>query len=44
MLVFEHENASMWALRMYISVYTTTIEVDYKINSYNIGIYNIVAL
>jgi len=41
MLVCVHENASMWALSMHISIYTTTIEGDYNINTYNIGMYNI---
>jgi len=44
MLVHEHENASMWASSMYISINTTTIEGDYNINIYNIGMYNIVVL
>jgi len=44
MLVCEHENVSMWALSMYISRYFTSIEGAYNINTYNIGIYNIVAL
>jgi len=44
MLVCEHENASTSASSMYIIIYTTTIEGDYNINTYNIGMYNIVAL
>jgi len=44
MLVCEHENASLWALSAYISRYPTTIEDVYNTNTYNIGLYNIVAL
>jgi len=37
-------NESMWASSMYISRYTTIIEGDYNINTYNIDIYNIIVI
>jgi len=44
MLVCEHENESMWASSICISRYPTTNEGAYNINTYNIGIHNIVIL
>jgi len=44
MIVCEYENESMWVWSIYISIYPTTIEGAYNINTYNIGIYKIVAL
>jgi len=44
MLVYKHGIASMWALSIYISTYSTTIDGAYNISTYNLDIYNLVKL